>query len=558
MTEINIYGTLNNATPDGVIAKAEQIKDSTQGKKQSEINADYKKRIETLETGGGTGSGTTDYNDLTNKPQINGHELSGNKSASDLGLQAAGDYALKAELESATPIIGENGNWYVGGVDTNVSATGPKGDKGDKGEQGNSGVSGTTDNIVVVNNLNGGESTLGNIKVLAAEQGKVLNEKLTELSNKTDNLESQKLNKSESPQKDTEEDGAFLCNEKGEVFARYVNGKFEAVGIGNTIIPTGPSNKSKYDNIRKDELNEEEELILSDIPDCKNYYTIGACIGITNMGTIELCKGQKDYSKGDILIDSVNIKEIRDGGSTNVIPHGLTITESIIVTIIKKTSTTKINIINADGRSFSGELKYFNGCQGREIKMIAKNGNYKNVSICFSGTWFLKDTWIFGNSYTDFWPKIAYELGFENFGLDGYSGRTSLSALESLKLEIKYGLPKKVVWMMGMNDPDAEDSVNQNWKKAFEDAMEICETNSIQFIPCTIPNVPERIHTYKNSVIRESGLQYIDIASAVGANEKGSGWYDGLLGNDNVHPTNIEGSRVITYALAAGVPSITQ
>ena len=48
MKEINIYGVLNNATPDGVIAKAEQIKDSTQGKKQSEINADYKKLVEEL------------------------------------------------------------------------------------------------------------------------------------------------------------------------------------------------------------------------------------------------------------------------------------------------------------------------------------------------------------------------------------------------------------------------------------------------------------------------------------------------------------------------------
>lgn len=47
--EINIYGTLNNATPEGVLAKAEQVKDSTQNKKQSEINADYKNRIETLE-----------------------------------------------------------------------------------------------------------------------------------------------------------------------------------------------------------------------------------------------------------------------------------------------------------------------------------------------------------------------------------------------------------------------------------------------------------------------------------------------------------------------------
>ena len=142
MTEINIYGVLNNATPDGVIAKAEQIKDSTQGKKQSEINADYKKRIETLETGGGTGSGTTDYNDLTNKPQINGHELSGNKSASDLGLQAAGDYALKSEipdtsnlatkeeLNNITPTIGENGNWFINGEDTGKPANGKDGADG--------------------------------------------------------------------------------------------------------------------------------------------------------------------------------------------------------------------------------------------------------------------------------------------------------------------------------------------------------------------------------------------------------------------------------------------
>lgn len=63
MADINIYGTLNNATPDGVIAKAEQIKDSTQGKKQSDINADYKQRIETLESGGtSSGVGQTDPN----------------------------------------------------------------------------------------------------------------------------------------------------------------------------------------------------------------------------------------------------------------------------------------------------------------------------------------------------------------------------------------------------------------------------------------------------------------------------------------------------------------
>lgn len=38
---------------------------------------------------GGGGGGTSDYDDLTDKPQINSVTLSGNKSASDLGLAPA-------------------------------------------------------------------------------------------------------------------------------------------------------------------------------------------------------------------------------------------------------------------------------------------------------------------------------------------------------------------------------------------------------------------------------------------------------------------------------------
>lgn len=39
-------------------------------------------------TGGG-GGGTSDYNDLSNKPQINGNTLSGNKTSSQLGITAS-------------------------------------------------------------------------------------------------------------------------------------------------------------------------------------------------------------------------------------------------------------------------------------------------------------------------------------------------------------------------------------------------------------------------------------------------------------------------------------
>lgn len=130
-------------------------------------------------------------------------------------------------------------------------------------------------------------------KTTTDEELKKRDNKLTELDNKTDNLESQKLNKSDSPQKDTEEDGAFftdelgnvfmqylkdegfdvakisksflakissvisavvdteedgafLCNEKGEVFARFVNGKFESIGLSGG----GSSNVENLEDIK--------------------------------------------------------------------------------------------------------------------------------------------------------------------------------------------------------------------------------------------------------------------------------------------------------------------
>lgn len=46
-------------------------------------------------------AGTTDYNDLTNKPKIGTVELSGTKTLADLGIQPEGDYATEEEVTSA-------------------------------------------------------------------------------------------------------------------------------------------------------------------------------------------------------------------------------------------------------------------------------------------------------------------------------------------------------------------------------------------------------------------------------------------------------------------------
>lgn len=54
----------------------------------------------------GGGGGTTDYSDLSNKPQINSNTLSGNKTSADLGLQSA------LSVESQTLTVGSSFSLY--------------------------------------------------------------------------------------------------------------------------------------------------------------------------------------------------------------------------------------------------------------------------------------------------------------------------------------------------------------------------------------------------------------------------------------------------------------
>ena len=54
-----------------------------------------------IEEGSGD-PGTSAYNGLTNKPKINGVELSGEKSLEDLGIQASGNY-LTEETDTTVP-----------------------------------------------------------------------------------------------------------------------------------------------------------------------------------------------------------------------------------------------------------------------------------------------------------------------------------------------------------------------------------------------------------------------------------------------------------------------
>ena len=317
------------------------------------------------------------------------------------------------------------------------------------------------------------------------------------------------------------------------------------------------SKTPKYDNVYKDGLSDGGELELTEIPDSKNYYGIGCVFNTQQMGTIKIYKSQNDYCRGEINIDATNITEFSNGGKETIIPHGLTITDGLVVSIVKGTINTSITLTNTAGEKVTKQLSKWIGCRGKIIKFISISGTYTNITLSHSGTWMDKDTWIFGNSYTDFWPSKCYANGGSNFYLDGYSGRSAQGGYDSLLLALKYGKPKRIVWMLGMNNPDTEIAVNESWNNIFNELKELCAIMNIQLIPCTIPNVPGKIHTFKNQIIRNIGLPYIDISSVLGANEKGSNWFSGLLSSDNVHPTGL-GSEIIANTIIAGVPDIVE
>lgn len=73
------------------------------------VSAEYDGSLQqtiNIPTGGGTGGGTTDYNDLSNKPRLGGVTLEGNKTLDDIGAQPKGNYLTDVPQASSTIIGG--------------------------------------------------------------------------------------------------------------------------------------------------------------------------------------------------------------------------------------------------------------------------------------------------------------------------------------------------------------------------------------------------------------------------------------------------------------------
>lgn len=314
-------------------------------------------------------------------------------------------------------------------------------------------------------------------------------------------------------------------------------------------------------------------------PDVKRNYTISFFADIDTVGTLYIGSGKDAaFLGGYVSIDSTDIKVYTSESGTTVLKdtyaHGLSLVGQISV-CIKATDLLKCDIIltssgdatTEGGTYVAADAPWF-GCYGftyvatataeleGRVTASTSGGVYENCRLSFYASEYKHDIWAFGDSYFDLWPKYAISDGFANVAIDGASGRNSMNAYRSLMIAVNKRKPKKILWCMGMNDIDNEDSVNTWWYGRYVAVKSYCENNNIELILSTIP-CNNRNHYFKNQIIKASGLRYVDIAHAVGGEEIGSGWYSGLLGADGVHPTPL-GSKVIATRFMADVPEMME
>lgn len=194
----------------------------------------------------------------------------------------------------------------------------------------------------------------------------------------------------------------------------------------------------------------------------------------------------------------------------------------------------------------------YEGCNTPFLTTIGQD--LTDVKMTCGCSEFQRQVWIFGDSYVSVadvrWPYYLHDFGYFNFLLNGLSGGTSEGLYSDLIKCLKYGTPKYIVWLLGMNDSYA------NFVTYFDKVKELCIGLDIELIVSTIPTVPIVDNEAKKTYVESSGLRYVDFYKAVGADALGA-WYSGYLYTDQVHPTAL-GAQALATQILVDFPEIMQ
>lgn len=363
---------------------------------------------------------------------------------------------------------------------------------------------------------------------------------------------------------DTVENGFYICNERGESIATFINGEWQFAHNAIEEINDG------YICKRGDmSIDDEWVLTTNSIINDRRYMFSADFEG--DFSSLTIGHGDNnEYVAAWLEIDNTNVTvhTMYSTESTNVKPHGLTITKNIQISIIKRNYDTAEVQVSSCGNVFK-----FNFGMISCGKVYAKTQTaMKNVSFSFACYKIKNGIVLFGDSYfsmsAERWAYYLKENNFTSLVLNGHPGEHSLTAYNDFINILKFAKPKKVIWCMGMNDVDGSNAVSSRWNDNYKKVKKECDEKGIELILATIPTVsggfsPDsdipaamRIHKFKNAIIRDSGYRFIDFEKAVGASQVNGTWYGGLLSSDGVHPTE-RGAKVLYHRAIADVPELT-
>jgi lysophospholipase L1-like esterase len=378
----------------------------------------------------------------------------------------------------------------------------------------------------------------------------------------------------------TEEEGAFFCDENGKVFLKYDNEHgLDARKVSGHLkgLISGSGKNSVLSKTISLLDSSPQVLNIPDVQHNAVYTFFGKVDTFGSTSELEIRRGNPGsltYSGTIVKITSEKII-VNNKNTVTEYSHGLTVSDIIILNISVSSSiddtihivdTARITLVTSSG-VYSTEHVGFVGCRD-DLAVLVTNGQMSECELSWSSPDLQKDIWVLGDSYTgqSYWVRFAMSYGVNNALIDGFSGRTSPSAITSFGKLLPLGNPKVIIWAMGMNDGDTNGAINGAWLTAFQQVESACASNGIDLYVCTIPNVLPRVdNTYKNAYIRQSGHKVIDVSEAVGGEPPRQDWFTGYRGNDtytdgqitsyNVHPS-ATGSKVIAAKILQSVPNL--
>ena len=315
----------------------------------------------------------------------------------------------------------------------------------------------------------------------------------------------------------------------------------------------------------RNDMSDGNIMELDEMHTKKNTIIMFRC-DVSSLSDIEIGHGRNLYpgSSIEITSDSYTIYKYMPT-KTEVISGvpGLALSDFLSVTIITNDDLKAKIIIGTSSGTKNIDNVYWDGAVGTPFALL-RNGYTTNNVLEYKCNDFQKDIFAFGDSYVTLgtnerWVYYVKSLGFDNWLLDGFGGRNSSHAIVSFRNIMKIAKPRYVLWLLGMNDSDTDDSVNSSWKSCVDEVVGYCNENDIIPILATIPCVPSTIeypvkNKRKNDYVKSIGVRYIDFAKAVGAENDGDEWYSGMRASD-VHPL-AKGAEALAHQAFIDMPEL--